>query len=78
MGLMRRLFPDRSPDRAAHNLWRIAEARVKSPGLHELRVRGPNREEPLVVTVGTEWDVGDAMLDVVPGRNLFHRLRGED
>ena len=65
-------------DRGTHNLFRIGYAAIEQPGLHTLRVRAPGEEEPLLITVGEEPSAGEALKQVIPGRKLFRRLRGED
>jgi hypothetical protein len=37
---------------ALKNLRRIATTKVTDPGLHRIRVKAPNSEEPLLITVG--------------------------
>jgi hypothetical protein len=83
--------PDRNPvavdrgdgnfsdmDRGAHNLFQIGHAVIQQPGAHALRVRAPDRHQPLLITVGEEFRVGDAFKQMIPGRSLYRRLRRED
>jgi hypothetical protein len=64
-------------DRGTHNLFRIGEAAIEQAGLHTFRVRAPEGQ-PLLITFGEEFGVGDMFKQVIPGRKLFGRLRGED
>ena len=45
---------DDHSDRAAHNLFRMAEADVKLAGLHRIRVRGTDPGQELVILVGKD------------------------
>jgi len=47
-------------ERAVHNLDRIGEAEVDTPGLHKILIRSPDSGEELVVTAGrdlTFWEM---------------------
>jgi hypothetical protein len=66
---------------ALKNLNRIATVKIEQPGLHQVRVKAPNAEEPLLITVGEDLTPGEALKDfgaeMIPGRKLWKRLRGE-
>jgi hypothetical protein len=61
---------------AVHNLHRDAKGELDGWGVCRLRLQGPDREEELIVVVGRETGVGEAMRDFVPGGKLLRRLRG--
>ena len=65
-------------DRGTHNLFQIGHAVIEQPGMHALRVRAPDRQETLLIVVGEDFRVGDAVKQVIPGWGLLRRLRGKD
>jgi hypothetical protein len=66
----------RGGERGVHNLHRLGEGEIGNPGLHHIRVKSPDAGEEMIVVVGYEQGVGDALMDVAPGAKLFRRLRG--
>jgi hypothetical protein len=58
--------PDHT-DMGMHNLFRMAEAEVKLPGLHHLRVKGTDPGQELVILVGEDLSAKDAMLGTFGG-----------
>jgi len=48
-------------DMGMHNLFRIAEADVKVAGLHHLRVKGTDAGQELVIVVGADLSLKDAL-----------------
>jgi hypothetical protein len=66
---------------ALRNLHRIATAKIVDPGHHQLRVKAPDAEESLLITVGEDLTPGGALKDfagrMIPGARLWKRLRGE-
>jgi hypothetical protein len=65
--------PDHT-DMGMHNLFRMAEAEVKTPGIHHVRVKGTEPGQELVIVVGEELSAKDAMLGGLTGRGpIFER-----
>ncbi len=54
-------------DMGMHNLFRVAEADVKLPGLHHLRVKGTDLGQELVILVGKNLSAREAMLGTFGG-----------
>jgi len=65
-------------DLGTHNLFQIGSAVIEEPGTHTLRVRVPDRQEPLLIVVGEDFRVGDAVKQVIPGWGLLRRLRSKE
>ena len=67
---------------AVHHFVPIATGEVRFPGLHRLRVRAETAEQPLLILVGEGLAAGpmirELARDIIPGRKLWRRLRGED
>jgi hypothetical protein len=61
--------------KAVHNLHQLAHGKTAVAGTHRVTVRAPQSDQPLVIVVGADMSVGEA-LEVFPGGKLLGRLRG--
>jgi len=72
---------DFGPRDAVHQLYRIRSGKLHDAGLYHLSVTAPAPDQHLMIMVGRETTVGgevqDMAKEMVPGRKLWKRLRGE-
>jgi hypothetical protein len=73
--------PNDDDSKALKNLRRVVSTRIDAAGLHQLVVRAPNSEEPLLIMVGEDLTpggaLGDMARDMIPGAKLWKRLGGD-